>query len=309
MSQPATPDSPAPVFGFIGLGDMGLPMARRLLALNFKVVAWNRSPEKLAELVAHGADLAASPAEVGARADLIGLCLTSDSAVETVVFGPDGLLSALPSGARRWIADFSTGDPQAARSFADRAAALGAGWVDAPVSGGVRGATSGQLVVFAGGEAQDLEALRPLLTPLAARVTHMGPAGAGQATKICNQMIVACNVMMIAETLAMGRRAGVDVSRLPQALAGGFADSAPLQIFGQRMADHQFIPRLGAIGLMAKDVDLARKLAASVAGAVPLTSLCAKLYDLADHPVVSKDDDLSKLIGLFEPLDRETARS
>ncbi|WP_165191463.1 NAD(P)-dependent oxidoreductase [Caulobacter soli] len=305
MSEQATPDRPAPVFGFIGLGDMGLPMARRLLAAGLQVVAWNRSPDKLAQLALEGALIAAaSPAEVGARADLIGLCLTSDVAVEAVVFGPGGLLSAAPAGARRWIADFSTGDPQAAKTFAERAAALGAGWVDAPVSGGVRGASSGQLVVFAGGEAQDLEALAPLMAPLAARVTHMGPSGAGQATKICNQMIVACNVMMIAETLAVGRRAGVEVSRLPQALAGGFADSAPLQIFGPRMAEHLFLPRLGAIGLMAKDVGLALQLAGGAAGLTPLTSLCAKLYDLPDHPEISKDEDLSKLIGLFETLDR-----
>ncbi len=303
MSQLATPDSPAPVFGFIGLGDMGLPMARRLLAAGHRVVAWNRSPDKLQLLARDGAQVAASPAEVGARAGLIGLCLTSDQAVEAVVFGPEGLLSAAAPGERRWIADFSTGDPQAARTFAERAAALGTGWVDAPVSGGVRGAGSGQLVVFAGGQAQDVEALGPLMAPLAVRVTHMGPSGAGQATKICNQMIVACNVMMIAETLAAGRRAGVDIARLPQALAGGFADSAPLQIFGPRMAEHQFAPRLGAIGLMAKDLGLAQRLAAGGPGQTPLTSLCAELYALAGRPAISKDDDLSKLIGLFEPLD------
>jgi 3-hydroxyisobutyrate dehydrogenase len=292
----------SPVIGFIGLGDMGLPMARRLIAAGLEVVAWNRSPEKLALVAEEGATAAGSAAEVGHRADLIGLCLTSETAVESVVFGSMGLMSDLPSGAQRWVADFSTGDPQAARGFADRTARSGVHWVDAPVSGGVRGATTGQLVVFAGGDADDIEHLGPLLMPLAGRISHMGSVGAGQAAKICNQMIVACNLLMIAEALAVGRKAGVDVRRLPEALRGGFADSAPLQIFGPRMAEHVFDPRLGAIGLMAKDIALAQRLAASVGGRIPLTGLCAKLYSLAEHhPDMAATGDISKLVRLFEP--------
>jgi 3-hydroxyisobutyrate dehydrogenase-like beta-hydroxyacid dehydrogenase len=298
-------------FGFVGLGDMGLPMARRILASGRKLIAWNRSPEKLKQLGREGAIIAATPAEVGSKATLIGLCLASEMAVEEVVFGSEGVLSQSPPiPARRWIADFSTGSPSMARKFSQRAWCTDVGWVDAPVSGGVPAATKGTLTVFVGGNLADLEALHPLLDILAARTTHMGPSGAGQAAKLCNQMIVSSNLMVIAETFAVARRAGVDVNRLTDALRGGFADSAPLQIFGPRMAGHQFTPRLGSIGLMRKDVGLIRDLASESGGNTPLSALCASLYEaIAGSQAISFDDDLSKLIGLFEPLEDESIGS
>ena len=286
--------------GFAGLGDMGLPMARRVLAAGHELVAWNRSRARLELLERDGAVAAANPAELMERADLVGLCLTSDLAVEEVAFGPHGLFSAGdPAG--KVVADFSTGAMEAAVSFAERARALGAAWVDAPVSGGAPAAESGRLIVFAGGEVQAVAALEPLFSAVAARVTHMGPAGGGQTAKLCNQSIVACNMLVIAETLALARKAGVDVERLPEALKGGFADSAPLQIFGPRMAAHGFEPRLGAIDLMIKDVGLVEALAARIGASTPMLDAARSLYAAArGSDRIDTSGDISRLIGLFE---------
>ena len=286
----------APVIGFIGLGDIGMPMARRILAAGHRLVAWNRSKDKLAGLCGQGAEAAASPADVMARCDLVGLCLTAQDAVREVAFGPGGLFEAPPGGGRKLVADFSTGAPEAAAEFARLAAEKGCGWVDAPVSGGVPGAEQGTLIVFAGGEASDVAALAPLFSAFSTRVTHMGPAGTGQMTKICNQMIVACSLLVVAETMAAGRAAGIAVERLPAALRGGFADSIPFQIFGPRMASHTFSPRLGAIDLMRKDLSLGRAMAEKAGAGTPIRDLCAKLYDGAADGTA----DLAAVIGLFE---------
>lgn len=287
--------------GFAGLGDMGLPMARRILAAGHQLVAWNRSRDKLELLEREGAVAAASPAELMAGADLVGLCLTSDKAVEEVAFGHDGLFAA-GEAAGKTVADFSTGAIEAAASFAERARARGGAWVDAPVSGGVPAAESGRLIVFAGGEAQSVAALEPLFAAVAAKVTHLGPSGSGQTAKLCNQAIVASNFLVIAETLALARKAGVEVARLPEALKGGFADSTPLQIFGPRMAAHQFEPRLGAVELMIKDVGLASALAERVAAATPMLDAARALYDSARRSAdIDTAGDLSRLIELFEP--------
>jgi 3-hydroxyisobutyrate dehydrogenase len=294
--------------GFIGLGDMGLPMARRLLAAKHQVIAWNRSPGPLVTLAAEGAESADSPAAVIAEADLVGLCLTSHETVAHIGWGGGGLFSA-PLAGRKYIADFSTGAPEAAVNFARRAAGAGASWVDAPVSGGVAAAAAGSLIVFAGGLAEDIAALEPIFAAVATRVTLMGGSGAGQSAKICNQMIVSSNIMVLAETFAMARRAGIDVSALPAAFAGGFADSKPLQIFGPRMANHQFTPRLGAITLMAKDAGLAAVLARGNGASTPILDTVCKLYaGIGSHPLLDGANDLSCIIGLFEDLPAEESR-
>ena len=140
-----------------------------------------------------------------------------------------------------------------------------------------------------------------LFSPLAGRVSHMGPSGAGQMTKLCNQLIVSCNVLAIAESIALGRKAGVDVSKLPLAMKGGFADSAPLQVFGPRMAEHVFEPRLGSTSLMHKDMRLASAIAAEVRASVPLLSLASQLYSNAcTSPDIGEEADLTQVIKLFE---------
>lgn len=275
-------------------------MVGRLIGAGHDVIVWNRSSDKAAPLAPYQVTIAASPAEVAAHADLIGLCLTSHGAVDDVAFGPTGLFSC--DGIRtQAVADFSTGAAEAARDFARRAAAFNVDWVDAPISGGVPAATLGRLIVFAGGPQAAIDRLSPLFEPLAERVTRMGDSGAGQATKISNQAMVAANLLVMAETIAMARRAGIDAARLPEALAGGFADSAPLQIFGPRMAAHQFAPRLGAIALMTKDIGLASDVAARFGAETPMLHAAHAIYSrINDEGAPRGDDDLSALIRLYE---------
>lgn len=292
--------------GFIGLGDMGLPMARHLLASGHSVSVWNRSKHKLAPLAELGARIVESPAQLMHGCEVIGLCLTSHHAVEEVCCGSGGLFGeAEPHQAARpaAIADFSTGSPEAARKMAGLAHALGIGWVDAPVSGGPRAAATGELTVLAGGEPAAVEAALPLLHAVAARVTHLGPPGSGQMAKLCNQLIVACNVLAIAESVALARKAGVDTTLLASALQGGFADSKPLQIFGPRMAAHAFEPRLGAISLMEKDVVLSAHMAEALGAFTPMLSRARELFARARNTQeIQPEGDLSQAVLLFEQL-------
>ena len=207
--------------GYLGLGMMGFPMTRRLLDAGHDVTVWNRSPGKAAGLVAAGAKSAATPRDVAATAGIIFMCLTDASAVEQVVFGPDGLASA--DGLAKLVVDFSSIHPDAARAIAARlTAASGMGWIDAPVSGGSKGAEEGTLAVMAGGDAADIERARPYVLAMARRLTHMGPTGAGQTTKLCNQVIVGCAMAVLAEATRLAANAGIDArgcrKRSPAAL-------------------------------------------------------------------------------------------
>ncbi|VCU70956.1 2-hydroxy-3-oxopropionate reductase [Pigmentiphaga humi] len=288
-------------FGFIGLGNMGLPMATRLLAAGHAVTVWNRSADKAEELARAGAAVAAEPADVLRQAEVVGICVKDGAAVEQIAFGPGGLAEAGAAGQGRVVVDFSTISPGQARDIGRRLRELtGAGWLDAPVSGGVPGAERGSLICFAGGEAADLELARPLLAPLAARVTYMGPAGAGQTTKICNQMIVAVNVLTIAETYGLARKAGVDLGQLAPALAGGFADSQPLQIFGPSMAAGRFEPIRTAVELMAKDLGISQDMADELEAGTPVSGFCSALYQAirAEHEDVFWGD-VAGLVRLY----------
>jgi 3-hydroxyisobutyrate dehydrogenase len=266
--------------GYLGLGMMGFPMTRRLLNAGYEVTVWNRSPGKAAALVEAGAKRASRPRDVAAIADIIFMCLTDAAAAEEVVFGNDGLAAAPGSG--KLIVDFSSIHPDAARSIAARLkAANGMGWVDAPVSGGTMGAEEGTLAVMAGGDAADIERARPYVLAMARRPTHMGPTGAGQTTKLCNQVIVGCAMAVLAEATRLAVDAGIDASRLPEALAGGFADSIPLQLFVPRMVQGIHSPPLGHIATMLKDLDTVIDVARDTSSPVPMAGLAAQLFRLA----------------------------
>lgn len=241
---------------FLGVGLMGAPMARRLSQAGFSMQAWNRSAAKVATLTAMGIVGAATPRAAVADAAIVCLCLTDASAAEAVLFGEDGAAGALAPGAI--IVDFSTIGPSATRALAARVeiAAPGVRWVDAPVTGGVKGAEDGALVILCGGDAADLETVRPVLTPLAKKIHHLGPLGAGQAAKLCNQLIVAVNVVAMAEAMTLARTHGLDPAALPGALAGGWADSLPFQIIGPRMAAGISEPPIVAVGTFGKDLRL-----------------------------------------------------
>lgn len=268
-----------PALGFAGIGLMGLPMCRRLLAAGYPLTVWNRSAEKCAPLVEAGARQVETPAELCQAAQIVMLCLADTAVVRDVVFGARGIAQGAQAG--QLLVDFSSIEPTATRQMAaELAAGTGMGWLDSPVSGGTTGAESGSLAIMVGGEAQAIERIRPILLNLGQRVTHMGAVGAGQVTKSCNQMIVACNALVIAEVVALAERSGVDASLIAQALAGGFADSKPLQILAPQMAESRFEPVKWHVRTLLKDLDGAVKFAREQGSATPISGLAAQLMRL-----------------------------
>jgi 3-hydroxyisobutyrate dehydrogenase len=266
--------------GYLGLGLMGLPMAGRLLNAGHDVTVWNRSTEKAAGLIKAGARLASSPRDVATAASIVFMCVTDAHAVEEVVFGSEGLATA--RGIGKLVVDFSSIHPDAARAIAARLkAATGMGWIDAPVSGGTKGAEEGTLAVMAGGDAADIERVRPYILTMARRFTRMGPTGAGQTTKLCNQIIAGCAMTVLAEATRLAVNAGIDAGRLPEALAGGFADSIPLQLFVPRMVQGIHSPPLGHIATILKDLDTVVEVARDTSSPVPMTALAAQLFRIA----------------------------
>jgi 3-hydroxyisobutyrate dehydrogenase len=263
--------------GCIGMGLMGVPMAKRLAAAGNRVLVWNRTAGRCAEAVAAGCIEVGSIAELAQKSEFVLLCVTNTEAVSQVVLAADGLLS-IADAEGKLVIDCSSIDPvvtcELAAMLRQR---TGIGWLDAPVSGGVSGAEQGRLAMMMGGELADVERVRDLLSPLYQRLTHMGPIGSGQITKIANQMLVSCNVLVMAEVMALAARAGVDATRIPEALKGGFADSIPLQLTGPRMALEEFEPVKWHVRTLLKDLDMANELARRQGSAVPMAGLGAEL--------------------------------
>ena len=262
--------------GFIGIGLMGNPMTMRLLQAGFAVTVWNRSADKLAPVAAAGATVANSIKELVDQVDVILLCVANTEVVETVVFGAGGIVEN--GRAEQLLVDFSSSDPTATREFAAKLKdACGMNWVDSPVSGGVVGAEQGTLAIMCGGEAADIARIQPILAPLSQRATHMGPIGAGQVTKVCNQMIVGCNLMVLAEMMALAKACGVAADKIPEALAGGFADSKPMQITGPLMAAESDPDPKWHVRTLLKDLDMAVSQSKLEGTAVPMSGLAAQL--------------------------------
>ncbi|MEK9713606.1 MAG: NAD(P)-dependent oxidoreductase [Thalassolituus sp.] len=268
-----------PRIGFIGMGLMGVPMSQRLHAAGFSVTVWNRSPEKTQPLADAGLGVCEHLQDLVNQSDILMLCVTDTAAVEAIVFGPSGIAEWCHDS--QVLVDFSSIDPEKTREMAARLAdSKGTRWVDAPVSGGVAGAEQGTLAIMAGGDESLIDELRPVLAPLSQRVTRMGPVGAGQVTKICNQMIVSCNVLVMAEVMALAEQAGVDAGVIPQALKGGFADSIPLQLTGPRMAERDYDPVKWHVKTLLKDLDMANLLAKNLGNSIPMAGLGAELMRL-----------------------------
>ncbi|MGF6294581.1 NAD(P)-dependent oxidoreductase [Paraburkholderia youngii] len=307
--------------GFCGPGLMGAPMIRHLLRAGHTVHVWNRTRAKAEALRAEGAHVVDAPRELAARCDAVLLCVADAAAVEETVFGPAGLLDGDPSTPRRvrWIVDHSSIAPTATRALARRVADFAGqggmagaegcrdgasiGWIDAPVSGGVAGATAGTLAIMAGGAASDLAAVRPLLDAYAARVTHMGEVGAGQTAKLCNQAIVTATVAAIAEAVSLAQRSGIDAAKLPEALAGGWADSVLLRTFVPRMTQSDLAP-IGALRTFQKDVDTVAATAYETGTPMPVASTVQQLLRLGAAMGLA-DTDFSAFIDILQtPRDR-----
>jgi 2-hydroxy-3-oxopropionate reductase len=242
--------------GFIGLGLMGKPMARNLLKKGHKVIAHSRSRGPVDELVKEGATAANSPAEVAKSANVIITMLPDGPDVEKVLEGSDGVFGAMAKGTV--IVDSSTIAPAIARRLAARAKELGASLLDAPVSGGEIGAIDGTLTFMVGGDAAALESVRDTLGAMgkSERIVHVGDSGAGQICKACNQIVLGGTMSVVAEAIALSRKAGVDPMKVRAALMGGFAQSRVLEVHGERMITGNWKPGFKA-KLFKKDLGIA----------------------------------------------------
>ncbi|MFW6761531.1 NAD(P)-dependent oxidoreductase [Acinetobacter pittii] len=284
-------DRNAPI-AFLGIGLMGSRMATRLIQAGFQVAVWNRTPSACDELI----DIGAQPLELSDIGEypIILTCLADDKAVQTVFEQIQPNLKA-----KQVIVDFSSLSVAATKTLAQTAAAHDVTWIDSPVSGGTAGAEQGTLVIFAGGDAQTITELTPVYNVLSQRVTRMGDTGTGQATKICNQLIVAANSALIAEAVALADRAGVDTTLLAPALAGGFADSKPFQILTPRMATHTFEPVQWKVQTLSKDLNNAVTLANNVNLDIPVAQKA--LLQLQTHQKNGfAEKDLATMIQLIE---------
>ncbi len=262
--------------GFIGLGDIGEPMATRVADAGYAMRVYNRTASKAAPFAARGIDVAASPADVARGSDIIFLCITNADAIEQLVFGPEGIAAGARPG--QLLVDLSTIHPYATRALAGRLKdQTGVRWVDAPVSGGPSGARAGTLAVMAGGEAADVERAKPVLRSFAGKVTHMGTLGCGVAMKACNQMLSFCTASVLAETLNLANNFGIDPNLVQEAVAGGFADSNVVKFLAKPLIDGTYSGD-GVMGL--KDLGITLELGRQTGSAMPMTSLMASMWQL-----------------------------
>lgn len=259
--------------GFIGLGIMGRPMALNLLKGGHRLWVHARRPESMEPLVQAGAMPCRTPAEVAERTDVIFTMVSDTPDVEEVILGENGVLAGARAGAV--VVDMSTISPTATVRIARRLAEAQVHMLDAPVSGGERGAIDGTLSIMAGGKPEVFERMQPLFELLGKNIVHIGDHGAGQITKACNQLVIAQTVAAVAEAFALATAAGVDPARVRQALLGGFANSRVLEVHGQRMLERNFTPGFKA-RLHQKDMRIALETAQQLGIAAPGTALATQ---------------------------------
>ncbi len=258
------------------MGLMGLPMTLRLLDAGYAIWVWNRTADKAGPAVDKGAKPAASPSEVTHQCDILFTSVLDTAAMESVVFGPDGV--AMGAGAGKILVDLSTISPDATVKMAERLRSeTGMGWIDAPVTGGQVGAEDGTLVLMAGGNAADIERVRPHVAPICRRFAHMGPQGAGQVTKACNQLVVGCTLLVLAEMLAFAHNNGVKIESLPDVLEGGFADSTLMRLFARPMIEQDFTTRIRCKTIL-KDLDIIGEFAGATGMALPMTATASDFW-------------------------------
>jgi len=277
---------------FLGMGLMGTRMATRLCNAGYKVAVWNRSPEACVAIIKQGAN-ALELEQIG-NYPVILMCLADDAAVQKVFERIQPFLRV-----DQTVVDFSSLSVSATHQLALTAKQQNVTWIDSPVSGGTMGAEQGSLVIFAGGDAETIQRLEPIYQVLSQRITRMGESGTGQATKICNQLIVAANSTLIAEAVALANLAGVDTTLLAPALAGGFADSKPFQILAPRMASHTFEPVQWKVQTLSKDLNNALTLAEAFDLKIPVAQKA--LSQLQAHQQNGfSEQDLATIIQYIE---------
>jgi len=284
--------------GFVGLGVMGRPMARNLVRAGHRVVVWNRSAEPAAELAAAGATVARTPAELAEAAPVVLTMLPDLPQVEAVLFREDGLLRGM--GRESVLVVMGTVSPVDVRDLGARLAPSGVSVVDAPVSGGDVGAEQATLSIMAGGREQDVAPVRPLLEAMGTTVDHLGPLGAGQLAKACNQIVVAATLTALSEALVLARKGGLDPRRVFAVLAGGLAGSRVLEVKGPKLLAGDFQPG-GAAAFQHKDLGFALAAARAEGVALPITALVDQLFGAARWNGFG-DDDHSVVVRVIERL-------
>ncbi len=271
----------------IGAGAMGGAIAARLVATGTSLVVFDLDPAKLAPLVAAGASAAPSAAAAANGARAVILSLNAAHIVRAAVFGPAGVAEGAAPGTL--IIDMSSIDPAATKSLAADAAAKGLKWVDSPLSGGIPKAATGALTLMQGGAPEDVATAQSLLAKVASNQTRMGGPGAGQTTKLINQVLCGLGFLAVAEATALAEAAGVDAEMIPQALRGGRADSAILQEYMPRFATRDY-RRTGRIDNMVKDLNGAADLARLTNTPMPLTALCAEIHRMLTSAGLGGED-------------------
>lgn len=261
--------------GFIGLGIMGAPMAANLQQAGFELFVWNRTPARAEALVAQGATACASPADVARQVDIAVSCVSDSPDVREVALGAGGVGEGAQEGLI--YIDCSTIAPAVARDVAAALAELGVAMLDAPVSGGDVGARAGTLAIMVGGEAPAFERARPVLDAMGKTVVHVGPSGAGQVVKLCNQVAGALNLVAMAEAISLSRRAGVDPAKMLEVVSAGAAGSWMLSNLGPRAVAGDFAPGF-MIDLMQKDLRLVLEAAAESDAPLPGAALANQLF-------------------------------
>jgi 2-hydroxy-3-oxopropionate reductase len=286
--------------GFVGLGIMGRPMATNLLAAGYEVTVHSRSPGPVEELVAAGAKRADGPAAVASGSDVTITMLPDTPDVELVLVGPGGVLEGASEGSL--VIDMSSIDPGPTRAMATAFGSRGIAMLDAPVSGGERGAIDATLSIMIGGDADAVARAMPVFAALGRNIVHVGSSGAGQITKACNQLVVASTIEAVAEALLLAERSGVDPAKVREALLGGFAGSKILEVHGQRMLDRTFDPGF-RIRLHRKDARIVEGAAGATATPIPAFAVvAAQLQDAVDAGEGELDHS-----GLFVTLERSIA--
>jgi 2-hydroxy-3-oxopropionate reductase len=262
--------------GFIGLGIMGMPMARNLMDSGYELTVHNRSPEKAEELGKEGAAVAATPREVAENSDVVITMLPDSPQVREVVAGEDGVLEGISEGAL--LIDMSTISPVVTEELAEALMEKGASMLDAPVSGGDVGAIEGTLSIMVGGHEADFQRAKPLFEAMGKTITHVGPAGAGQVTKAANQVVVALTIEAVSEALVLGSAGGVSAEKILEVLSGGLASNKVMEVKREKFLSHTFEPGFRS-ELHHKDLGIALAAGREYGVVLPATAVVDQLFE------------------------------
>ena len=261
--------------GFVGLGIMGKPMAHNLLKAGFPVIVHNRHQEVTDEFVAAGASPGARPRDIAASCDVLITMLPASPQIEEVLLGPGGAIEGASAGLI--VIDMSTISPVVTRTLAAQLAAHGITMLDAPVSGGDKGAIAGTLSIMVGGEEDTFKRCLPIFQALGKTIVHVGGSGAGQVVKACNQIVVALIIEAVSEALVLGSKAGVDPAKILQVLSGGLAANRVIELRGASMLAHDFTPG-GRIRTHHKDLGIVLELGRTYGVSLPVTALVDQMF-------------------------------